>query len=103
MIQNDYTLVQLVAAAYKAIVLPFLPPLDARTQLHLLTELVIRFGEFMPLADKVRSETHMTRREKINLRVAWEKIKQVGEAIIQQAELQEDEDENGDDGHLRKQ
>lgn len=91
--QDNWTFAKLLFQRVGAILLPPRSPIVHWRAIQLLSLLVISFGNFLPLAEQVREGERLTAEQKIKLREEWEKVKQAGEALVQQAEQQEEDKE----------
>lgn len=84
--QGDWTYLRALAMRAQAVLFPRLPDISHWSGMQLLAQLVIKFGEFLPLAEKIRNGEPLTPEELIQVRDQWEQIKQAGDAILNQAE-----------------
>lgn len=86
--QDNWVYLKVLALRAQAVLFPRLPSIAHWSGMQLLAQLVIKFGAFLPLAEKVREGVPLTPEEALKLREEWEQLKQAGEALVNQAEQQ---------------
>lgn len=86
--QDNWIYLKTLALQAQAVVFPRLPSIAHWSGMQLLAQLVIRFGAFLPLAEKIREGTPLTPEELFAIRDEGERIKQAVDAIVQLAEQQ---------------